>query len=86
MNVDFTKPFNKQFEKLPRKFQEQAKAAIALFLDDVAAPSLRNHALKGKWIGHRSISAGGDLRLHFKMVNETTVLFVAVGSHSQLYK
>ncbi|HSX28929.1 MAG TPA: type II toxin-antitoxin system mRNA interferase toxin, RelE/StbE family [Candidatus Saccharimonadales bacterium] len=86
MNVDFTKPFNKQFEKLPHKLQKQAKAAIALFLDDVVAPSLRNHALTGKWAGHRSISAGGDLRLHFKIVNETTVLFVAVGSHSQLYK
>jgi addiction module RelE/StbE family toxin len=86
MNVDFTKPFNKQFEKLPQKRQEQAKAAITLFLEDVAATTLRNHALKGEWLDHNSISAGGDLRLHLKMINENTVLFVAVGSHSQLYK
>jgi addiction module RelE/StbE family toxin len=86
MNVDFTKSFNKQFEKLPRKTQEQAKTAVALFLDDAVAPSLRNHALKGAWLGYRSISAGGDLRLHFKMVSGDTILFVAVGSHSQLYK
>jgi addiction module RelE/StbE family toxin len=86
MRVDFTKPFNKQFEKLPRKRQEQVRAAVALFLEDVADPSLRNHALKGEWLGYRSISAGGDLRIHFKMVNELSVLFVAVGTHSQLYK
>ncbi|HJQ08051.1 MAG TPA: type II toxin-antitoxin system mRNA interferase toxin, RelE/StbE family [Candidatus Saccharimonadales bacterium] len=86
MNIDFTKQFNKQFEKLPRKLREQAKTTIALFLDDLAAPSLRNHALRGEWAGHRSISAGGDLRLHFKMIGEATVLFVAIGSHSQLYK
>lgn len=86
MGVDFTKPFNKQFEKLPRKRQEQARAAVALFLEDVADPSLRNHALKGEWLGYRSISAGGDLRIHFKIVNELSVLFVAVGTHSQLYK
>jgi addiction module RelE/StbE family toxin len=86
MNVDFTKPFNKQFERLPRKLQEQAKTAVALFLEDMTATSLRNHALKGEWLGHRSISAGGDLRLHFKQINKDTVLFVAIGSHSQLYK
>lgn len=47
MNVDFTKAFNKQFKKLPRKSQERAKAAVTLFLEDMAHPILRNHALKG---------------------------------------
>lgn len=86
MDVDFTKAFNKQFEKLTPKKQKQAKGAIALFIQGVAAPTLRNHGLKGKWQGHRSIRAGGDLRLHFKVIADNKVLFVAVGSHSQLYK
>lgn len=86
MDVDFTKAFNKQFEKLTDKKQKQARAAVALFLQDVATPSLRNHALKGEWLGYRSISAGGDFRLHFKMIDKNTVLFVAVGTHSQLYR
>lgn len=86
MNVDFTRGFNKQFERLPEKPQKRVRAAIDLFLQDVTSPELRNHALKGKWLGHRSISAGGDLRLHFQVIGEDTVLFVAVGSHSQLYK
>ncbi|MGI8420403.1 MAG: type II toxin-antitoxin system RelE/ParE family toxin [Candidatus Levyibacteriota bacterium] len=85
MKVDFTKAFNKQFEKLPRKRQEKAKEAVAVFLRDVSTPSLRLHALKGEWLGFQSISAGGDMRLHFKMIDENTVLFVAVGSHNQLY-
>ncbi len=86
MSIDFTKVFNKQFEKLTEKRQKQARASVALFLQDAAAPSLRNHTLKGEWLGYRSISAGGDLRLHFKVVNKSTVLFVAIGTHSQLYK
>lgn len=86
MDVDYTKAFDKQFQKLPRKKQQQARDAIALFLDDITAPSLRNHALKGEWLGYRSISAGGDLRLHYQAITESKVLFVAVGSHSQLYK
>lgn len=85
MDVDFTKPFNKQFQKLPSKQQKQARAAVALFVQDVTAPSLRNHGLKGEWLGYRSITAGGDLRLHFQVITDNKVLFVAVGSHSQLY-
>ena len=86
MDVDFTKSFNKQFGKLPRKNQQQAREAVALFFQDVTTSSLRNHGLKGKWLGFRSISAGGDLRLHYQVITEKKVLFVAVGSHSQLYK
>ena len=86
MDVDFTKAFNKQFDKLPRKKQQQARDAVAVFLDDVSATTLRNHGLKGEWLGYRSISAGGDLRLHYRVITTTRVLFVAVGSHSQLYK
>ncbi len=86
MKVDFTKTFNKQFEKLPRKRQQHTKSVVKLFLQNTTNPTLRNHALKGEWIGHRSISAGGDLRLHFKIIDNNTVLFVAIGTHSQLYK
>lgn len=86
MDVDFTKAFNKQFDKLPRKKQVQARDAVALFVEDISATPLRNHGLKGEWLGYRSISAGGDLRLHYQVITETKVLFVAVGSHSQLYK
>ena len=86
MQVDFTKAFDKQFAKLPLKRQEKARETIALYLQNVSAPSLRLHVLKGEWLGYQSISAGGDLRLHFKMVEQDTILFVAVGSHSQLYK
>ena len=86
MQVDFTKAFDKQFAKLPLKRQEKARETIALYLQNVSAPSLRLHVLKGEWLGYQAISAGGDLRLHFKMVEQDTILFVAVGSHSQLYK
>lgn len=85
-NIDFTKAFDKQFIKLSAKKQKQVKDAIGKFIDNNQAPSLRLHGLKGKWQGHYSISVGGDLRLHFRLVDDTTALFIAVGSHSQLYK
>ena len=86
MNASFTKAFNKQFKKLPAKQQAKAQTAVILFLEHPEAPSLRNHVLTGEWSSYRFISAGGDLRLHFKLIDDSTVLFVAVGTHSHLYK
>ena len=86
MNIDFTKSFNKQFAKLALKKQERARAAIELYVCDASDPKLRLHALVGTWQGHYSISAGGDLRLHLKIIDNNTILFVAIGNHSQLYK
>lgn len=86
MKIDFTKKFDKQFKKLPVKKQEQARVAIKLFLIDTDNPKIRHHSLRGKWLGYTSISAGGDLRLHLRFIDDDTILFVAIGSHSQLYK
>ena len=86
MNVDFTRSFNKQFAKLSIKKQEKARLAIALYLENSLDPRIRYHPLTGEWQDHVSISAGGDLRLHFKIIDKNTILFVAIGSHSQLYK
>lgn len=86
MKINFSKGFVKQHKKLSAKIQGKVDEHIALFARDPAARKLRNHALTGEWSGYQSISAGGDLRLHFRVIDDTTVLFVAVGSHSQLYK
>lgn len=85
MKINFSKAFIKQHKKCSAKTQEKIDAHIALFVRDPDARKLRNHALAGEWAGYRSISAGGDLRLHFRVIDDTTVLFVAVGSHNQLY-
>ncbi len=79
--------FEKQLAKLSQKQRDKVVDAIELFLDNQDKPSLRNHALTGEWAGFRSISAGGDLRVHFQITdNGTVAYFVAVGTHSQLYK
>jgi mRNA-degrading endonuclease YafQ of YafQ-DinJ toxin-antitoxin module len=80
-----SKTFEKQFVKLSVKDRSKALKSIDLFSDQPFAPKLRNHALTGKYTGHRSISAGGDLRLHFIVFSSTSVVFVAIGTYSQLY-
>lgn len=86
MNVRYRKDFIDQFKKLSAKQKSKAENAVEIFLQNPHHPVLRNHPLKGKWAKFRSISAGGDLRLHYIAIDDETTLFVTVGSHSQLYK
>ena len=87
MRIEYHKNFSKQFSKLQKKEQLCVLEALKLFAENPFAEQLRNHPLKGKLSRFRSISAGGDIRLHYyeKDNNEIVVVFVSVGSHSQLY-
>lgn len=85
MKIVIEKGFGKQYKKLLPAKKYKVDQAILLFSRLPMDSSLRNHALRGRWAGHRSISAGGDLRLHYISHGEQTAVFVAVGSHNQLY-
>jgi len=62
------------------------KETLELFLTNPADPTLYNHPLVGEWSGHRSISFGGDWRAHYMQISDGEAFFVAIGTHSQLYK
>lgn len=85
MTIDFPKSFTKQAKNLKLAQKQRLAAALRLFRVEPHHPDLSNHPLTGKWRGHRSISFGGDWRAHYKVIDENTVMFVAVGTHSQLY-
>jgi addiction module RelE/StbE family toxin len=87
MIIEYHKSFIKQFEKLQKKEQECVLNTLEIFEKKPFAEQLRNHQLKGNLSQFRSISAGGDLRLHYyeKEPKHIIVVVVAVGSHSQLY-
>ena len=87
MKLEFTKGYQKQFEKLRRNEKIRVQACLKEFYKNPNLPTLRRHALKGKYRLYQSINAGGDLRLHFyEEDDKITFVFVKVGSHSQLYK
>lgn len=86
MKIQFQKSFTEQFSKLPKSQKRLVKDALELFGENPAHESLRNHPLRDKWSNYRSITADVDLRLHYRIMNEDTVLFVAVGTHKQLYR
>lgn len=86
MKIIRHKNFTKSFKKLPKKIQEKIKKSLYKFEKDPFAKELKNHALKGKYLGKRSISCGGDLRIIFQEKNNyIIVIIIDIVSHSQLY-
>ena len=86
MKVKFQKSFTSQFKELSKTQKRLVTDAIELFTEDPMNDSLRNHPLKDKWVNYRSITADDDLRLHYRLIDKDTALFVAVGTHDELYK
>jgi len=84
MKIAFSKAFIRKAEKLPVKLQVRLQERIKLFTDNPLHPSLRNHALKGKYSDYRSINLTGDYRALY-LQREDEVIFDQIGTHSELY-
>jgi len=84
MIIAYHKDFKKRYKKLSPRVQEKLEDRIRLFSRDEFHPILNNHALKGKWLGYRSMNVTGDTRAIFKRDSQSA-LFVTIDSHSNLY-
>lgn len=87
MIILYHKVFRKHFKKrivpnfsLVKKFEER----LQLFLINPTHPSLQNHRLIGHKKEYCSFSIAGDIRVIYKIENET-IKFYDVGSHNQVY-
>ena len=81
--------FKKHLKDAPLEIRTAFRDAAILFRDNQNHLSLRNHSLKGKYAGYRSISVTDDWRAHFRVIKTkryTTIRFVALGTHKHLYK
>lgn len=87
MKIRYHKSFQKDYAKLKPAQLKRLKEAIKLLLKDPMHPDLYNHPLTAEWSGYRSIAFGGDWRAHYKYEADVDeAVFVACGTHSQLYK
>ncbi len=86
MKIRFHKNFDKQYKKLTKQQQEKTRERLEVFLDNSFNPILNNHPLKGKYTDYRSINITGNIRAIYKFITEQECVFVAIDSHSNLYK
>jgi addiction module RelE/StbE family toxin len=85
MVINFTKSFYKDYQKLSKKKQEQFWNRLELFKQDQNNPQLNNHKLHGPYDRFYSINISGDLRAIYEQISKNKVLFIKIGTHSQLY-
>lgn len=88
-DIDFTPLFDKQRKAAPLEIKEVFLETLSLLLDDPKHPSLRNHILKEKFAGYRSINVTEDWRAIFKETQSNkkkAIIFHLLGTHKQLYK
>ena len=85
MIIETTKTFDKQYSKLNNKIQIIYKNRIVIFKSNPFDYRLRNHALKGKYLGYRSIDITGDVRALYTIKGNIVIIFSFIGAHSQLY-
>lgn len=85
MVIETTKAFDKQYSKLNIKVKISFKRRVSLFKVNPFDTTLRNHALKGKYLGFRSIDITGDVRTLYTTRGDTIIIFGFIGTHSQLY-
>lgn len=67
--------------KLERKFQER----LDLFIKNKKNPILRDHNLIGKLKSFRAFSITGDVRVIYSEEPKDEIIFIDIGTHSQVY-
>lgn len=89
MEIKYGTRFRKNYIKADKKIKAAFTHAIELFLEQPNHPLLRNHALRKKYAGYRSINVTEDWRAVFKETKSKklkVVIFHLLGTHDQLYK
>ncbi len=85
MKILYSKKFKKQFQKLKRGENKKFEERINIFIKNPSAKILENHILHGQLSKYRSINISGNLRLLYEEIDDETVLFSILDTHSNLY-
>lgn len=86
MKISYSKKFLKEFKKCPPKIKQALKKRLQLFVTTPDAVILNNHQLSGQLKNYHSINVTGDWRALFILEKDDEVIFMNIGTHSQLYQ
>ena len=85
MNIGYSKKFSKQFAKAPKKIQCAFKERLMIFMKNKFDSLLNNHQLTNEYSEYRSINITGDWRAIYENIDDETVYFMYLATHSSLY-
>lgn len=85
MQIEFHKDFKKDFKKLSPKIQKKFWERLELWQEQPLHPLLNHHMLSGKYQGLHSINITADVRALYQQKGQVLVIYLMIGTHSQLY-
>lgn len=86
MTIHYSKRFEKSFSKLPKIIKLKALKKEHLFLADPFYPILKTHKLHGKQKEEWSYSVDSSYRITFIFLPDSSILYLDIGTHDQLYE
>lgn len=85
MKFVFKREFNRRHLKLNSKIKERFEERLSLFDKEPNSRILNIHKLSGKYEDMWSINITGDYRAIFDKQENETVIFINIGTHSELF-
>jgi mRNA-degrading endonuclease YafQ of YafQ-DinJ toxin-antitoxin module len=85
MHAALHRNFKKQFKKLPSKIQQRFFDRVDIFIVDKFNPVLNHHSVDSVYPGWFSINITGDYRALYEPASDSVVIFMKIGTHSELY-
>lgn len=86
MKIRFHRDVEKHYKNLRSNEKKKFKERCEIFLSNPYHSSLHNHPLRGMYEGYRSINISGDIRAIYRLIDNNTAYFVAIGRHHDLYE
>jgi len=84
-DATFEKQWTKYLKRLTDKEKKQLKDRLVIFREDVFDKRLRTHRLKGNLREYYAFSISYADRIVFKLLDDTEILFIEIGSHDVCY-
>lgn len=86
MQIEFHRSFRKRYKAIPENIRRRFNTRLILFEKEQFNGILNNHSLGGDRKGQWSINITGDWRAIYIYKNDTTVIFIDIDTHSNLYQ
>jgi mRNA-degrading endonuclease YafQ of YafQ-DinJ toxin-antitoxin module len=87
--IIFDKAFDRKFKKyiagLSAAQRDRFKQKMKLFKEDIFAPGLKTHKLKGNLSEYHAFSISYSERLVFKILDDGSVYLIEIGPHDICY-
>jgi len=89
--IRYTTQFKRDFKRIiksgaPKNIESTLEAVVNHLVNDIPLPaSLRDHALKGVYLGSRECHVRPDVLLIYEKSEGNTLLLIRLGNHSELF-